>query len=117
MLQHRPVFFMQDIHAQLHRQVWPDSQNVTIKGHMVKLTERDAIRYDRLPSRIPIWENVSSFQKFLVPQPADCTAFSIRPKHPLPKALLMKPLSGYHSDIRTTSFGEPILAGAGRRRY
>src|SRR2546425_12310490 len=91
-LQDRPVRLVENVLAQLHRQVRPHAQDVPVERRVVQLAQRQPVRHDRLAPRMPVRQDVRRVEQLLVPQPADGALLAVGPQHPLPELLLVHAL-------------------------
>ena len=82
---------------------------------MVQLAERDAIGDDGFSARVAVRQDVGRLEQLPVPEPADGTSLLIRPQHPLPKRLLMKPPLGDDGHVCAPGLHNPAVL-AGRRQ-
>lgn len=98
-LQHRPIYFAQDVQAHLDDQIRADTQDVPIEGSMVQLAESEAIGDDGLALGVTIGEDVGGFEQLGVPQPADGALGVIGVEHPLTEALLVEATLGEGGDV------------------
>ena len=57
---------------------------------MVQRAQRQTVRHDLFPLRMPIRQDVSRVEQLLVPQMADRAAVAVRPEHPKANAFLME---------------------------
>jgi hypothetical protein len=89
MREHRAVGLVQNVLAELDREVRGDPQDVGIERGVVKLAQREAIRHDRFAARVPVRQDVGCLQQFAMAEPADRAAALIGLQDPEPKALLM----------------------------
>jgi hypothetical protein len=68
-----------------------------------------------LPARVAVRQDVGRLEQLSVPKPADRASLLIRPQHPLPKRLLMKPALGDYGHVCPPGFYDPAVL-AGRRQ-
>lgn len=71
------VDILQDVTANLHDEVWPDTHDLPIEG-VVQLAHRKAVADDRLAEWMGIGEDVGGIQEFHVTEPAESTRVAVR---------------------------------------
>ena len=97
--QHRAVHLPQDVEAHLDHEIRAHAEDVSIKGRMVELAERQAVRHDGLSFGMAIGQDVGGFQEFGMSQAADRALRLVGPEHSLPEAFLMETPLGEGGDV------------------
>ena len=90
--QHRPVNLLEHVQADLDLVVGPDAEDLRIERGVVQLAEREAVWNDRMPLRMPVWQNVRGLEEFLMPQMAHCAMRVVCREDALAERLLVQPL-------------------------
>jgi len=63
--QHGTVGLVHDVASHFDDEVRPDAQEVPVEGRVVQLAERETVRDDRLPLRMPVRQDVSCVEQLL----------------------------------------------------
>ena len=93
-LQHRAISLSENVKSHLHGEVGADAQDMAVKGGVMEFAEGQTVWDDRFSLGVPIREDVSSLQQFLMPQAADRALDLVCAEDTLPKALLMEAALG-----------------------
>ncbi len=56
--QHGTVGLVHDVASHFNDEIRPDAQEVPVKGRVMRLAERETVRDDRLPLRMPVRQHV-----------------------------------------------------------
>src|SRR5204862_2479746 len=86
-LQHRTVDLFQYIKPHLDTVIGIHSDDVAIERSVMKLAERETIRYLRLALRVAIRDDVCGFKQLLMPQPANRAVLLVGSKDALTERL------------------------------
>lgn len=100
--QHRAIMFVEDRSTDLDRVVGADREEEAVEGRVVELAERHAIADQRFALGIPVGDDVSGVEQFLMSQAAKGAPLLVRPDDALTEDHLMNALSDGARDVGTS---------------
>ena len=76
LLEHRPVRLVENVAAELDDIVRPNAEEMRVKRGVVQAAQRETVRNNRKPLRMPVWQDVRSLKH--VPESAYCAVPLVR---------------------------------------
>lgn len=93
------VGLAEDVRADLHDVIGPQTDEVVVEGLLVKIAEGQAVGNDRLTLRLGIRHDMGRIKKSLMAQPAEGALTAVGFEDPLAEGVLMQADTGQAGDV------------------
>lgn len=103
-LEHWSIILFEHIFSDFDDKIWAHPKNGTVKGCMMKFTERDPVVYNWSTLSLCIRNDVSRIKKFLMLQSAQGALCPVYMDNLLPKTSLMKTCLNQRGNISPSGF-------------
>src|SRR5215470_7671716 len=99
--EHRTIFFLEDVPADLHHEVWAYAENVPIEGRMVDLAECETVRDHWVSPRVTVVNDVRRFEQLCVAKTTYGATLSIGAQDSSAERFLVDTSLGDYRDVFT----------------
>jgi hypothetical protein len=89
-LEHWPVDLLQDVEPDVDFQVGRHAEDVPVECRVVQRAQRESVRHDRPPARMPVGQDMGRIEELLVSEPADRASLAVRLQDTHPEPTLME---------------------------